>query len=140
MGARSQDKEGKDFANIFNDLGLKITAQSNLKFGNYLDVTLNLTTGKFYPFRKPDNTPLYVNAKSSQPPFACYKAVKPTAISTRISTLSCDSEEFNKASKIHNEALKSSGYHDNLSYIPSKAWQNGKKKPAQGTLFGLIPL
>ena len=34
------------------NVGLKINAQGNLKIVNYLDITLNLTTGKFYPFGK----------------------------------------------------------------------------------------
>ena len=60
MGAKSQlDKARKDFSKMFNDLELKITAQSNLKIVNNLDITLNLAAGKFYPFyRKPNNTPI----------------------------------------------------------------------------------
>ena len=51
IGARSLDKARKV---------LQVTAQSNLKIVNYLDVTLNLTTAKYYPYRKPDNNPLYI--------------------------------------------------------------------------------
>ena len=61
MNPRSGDKARKVFCKILGDLGLKITVQSNLKIVNYLDVTLNLTTGKYYLFRKPDNNPLYIN-------------------------------------------------------------------------------
>ena len=43
--ARSLDKARKDFSKILRELGLQITAQSNLKIVNYLDVTLNLSTG-----------------------------------------------------------------------------------------------
>ena len=53
MSARSLDKAGKDFSKILGELGLQMTAQSNLKIVNYLDVTLNLTTAKYYPYRKP---------------------------------------------------------------------------------------
>ena len=49
MSARSLDKARKDFSKILGELGLQITAQSNLKIVNYLDVTLNLTTAKYYP-------------------------------------------------------------------------------------------
>ena len=55
MSARSLDKMRKDFSKIIGELGLQITAQSNLKIVNYLDVTLNLSTGKICPYRKPDN-------------------------------------------------------------------------------------
>ena len=56
--ARALDKTRKDFSKCFSELGLKITAQSNLKVVNYLDITLDLPTGKYYPYRKPDNNPL----------------------------------------------------------------------------------
>ena len=69
---------------------------------------MNLTTGKFYPSRKPDNIPLYINAKSNHP-LSMIKYLL-TALSTRISTLSCDNEEFDKASSIYSDAFKSCGY------------------------------
>ena len=97
MSARSLDKARKDFSKILGELGLQITAQSNLKIVNYLDVTLNLTSAKYYPYRKPDNNLLYINAKSNHPP-SIIKHL-PASISTRISSLSCDPDEFNKASQ-----------------------------------------
>ena len=42
---RALDNTRKDFSKCFAELGLKITAQSNLKIVNYLDVTLDLFTG-----------------------------------------------------------------------------------------------
>ena len=98
-----RDKTRKDFSNCFGGLGLKITAQSNQNIVNYVDVTLDLSTGKYYPYRKPDNNPLYINVNSNHPPSIIKQL--PKSISTRISSLSCNSEEFNKASKIYNDAL-----------------------------------
>ena len=95
-------------------VGLQITAQSNLKIVDYLDVTLNLSTRKFCPYRKPDNYLLYINAKSNHPP-SIIKHL-PATISTRISSFSCDADEFNKALRVYNDALKSSGYHECLQY------------------------
>ena len=96
---------------------MQITAQSNLKIVNYLDVTLNLSTRKYYPYRKPDNYPLYINANSNHPP-SIIKHL-PASISTRISGLSYDFQEFNKALKIYNDALKTSGYREGLQYVRS---------------------
>ena len=112
--ARSGDKVRKKFSEILGNLGLKIKVQSNLKVVNYLDVTLNLTTGKYYPYRKPDNNPLYINANSNHPPSVIRQI--PAPISTRISGLSCDSDEFNKTSQLYNDALKSSGYKEKIQY------------------------
>ena len=80
MNARAGDKVRKEFSKVIGDLGLKITVQSNLKVVDYLDVMLNLTTGKYYPFRKPDNDPLYINAKSNHPPSTIRQI--PASIST----------------------------------------------------------
>ena len=41
MNARASDKARKDFSKVIGDLGLKVVDK--------LDVTLNLTTGKYYP-------------------------------------------------------------------------------------------
>jgi len=46
----------------------KITIQANKKVVNFLDVTLDLNTGKFRPYAKPLSTPLYVHSESNHPP------------------------------------------------------------------------
>ena len=115
--ARSLDKAKKFFSQILEH-GLQITAHSNLKIVNYLDVTLNLSTGKYQPYKKPGNYPLYINAKSNHP-MSIIKHL-PASISNRISGLSFDSDEFNKASQIYNDALKTSGYREGLKVIPLK--------------------
>ena len=40
----------------------------------------------------------------------------PASISARLSSLSCDSVEFNKSSKLYNDTLESSGYNKNIQY------------------------
>ena len=118
MNARAGDKARKAFSKVIGDLGLKITVQSNLKVVDYLDVTLNLTTGKYYPYRKPDNDPLYINAKSNHPPSTIRQI--PTSIGTRISGLSCDQDEFHKTSQLYNNALKSSGFNQQIHYVENQ--------------------
>ena len=56
------DRTRKDLIKIFKeDLDLSITCETKLKAVNFLDVTLNLTVGKYHSYNKPDNNPLYVN-------------------------------------------------------------------------------
>ena len=44
----------KDFINIFRkEFQLKIVSETNLKIVNFLDATLDLTTGKYKPYNKP---------------------------------------------------------------------------------------
>ena len=62
------ERTRKEIIRHFKEHGLKITIQSNLKSVDYLDITLNLTNGRFQPYRKPNDEPLYINTKSNHPP------------------------------------------------------------------------
>ena len=62
------ERTKKNISTIFQNNSLKITAESNLLQNNFLDITLNLMAGKYWPYRKPGDTPLYINANSNHPP------------------------------------------------------------------------
>ena len=49
--ARLADKTRKELHKIFEQFGLKITAEANLHVVNFLDVTFDLTSGKHRPYR-----------------------------------------------------------------------------------------
>ena len=66
-GSRA-DSIRKEITNIFKELGLHITIDSNLKITNFLDITLNLNNGKHYPYRKPNDRPMYIHKQSNHPP------------------------------------------------------------------------
>ena len=104
----------KDIARHFKNHELNITIQTNMKAVNYLDVTFNLNSGTYYPYRKPNDQPLYINTKSNHPP----RIIKqlPDNISRRISNLSCNETEFNKTKPIYENALKSCGLTHTLTY------------------------
>ena len=65
---RLADTARKDLIGMFENFGLVITAQANLKSVNFLDITLDLSNGKFKPYRNPNNDPLYINRLSNHPP------------------------------------------------------------------------
>ena len=48
--ARLADKTRKELHKVFKQFGLKITAKGNLHVVNFLDVTLDLATGKYKPY------------------------------------------------------------------------------------------
>ena len=52
------DKTRKKIVKIFKDNGLSIIIKINLKCTDFLDITLYLNTGKYYPYRKPNDVPL----------------------------------------------------------------------------------
>ena len=118
----------KDITRHFKNNGLNITIQTNLKIVNYLDVTFNLNNGTYYPYRKPNNQPLYIDAKSNHPPSIIRQL--PASINRRISDISCNETEFNKAKTVYETALKSSGYNETLTYNerpPSRPKRNRQR-------------
>ena len=104
----------KGITKVFSDLGLKITIETNLRVVNFLDITLNLSDGKYYPYRKPNDRPVYVHKQSNHPPSIINHI--PAAIAKRISTISSDKEVFDRAAPYYNNALRSSGYNQPLQY------------------------
>ena len=137
MNARAGDKARKIFSRVIGDLGLKITVQSNLKVVDYLDVMLNLATGRYYPFRKPDNNPLYINANSNHPPSTIRQI--PTSIGTRISGLSCDQVEFEKSLQLYNNTLKSSGYNAKIHYVENQYQRKKNRNRSRNIIWSNPP-
>ena len=63
------DRIRKYFFDIFRkNFQLSIVCETNLKIVNFLDVMLDLTTGKYKPYNKPGNIPLYIKVKLNNPP------------------------------------------------------------------------
>ena len=82
---------------------------------NFLDVTFDLRNGKYWPYRKPNDQPLYINKESNHPPNIIEQL--PIMIEKRISDISCDEQEFDKVKDEYNKALENSGYTHKLKYI-----------------------
>ena len=114
MPGPKQERMNKEIIKLFKSHGLKITIQGNLQQVNFLDVTLDLRNGKFWPFRKPNDVPLYIHKHSNHPPSIIKQL--PAMIESRISSISHDEEEFNKAKDEYNTALKKSGFNCNIKF------------------------
>ena len=79
----------------------------------------------YYPFKKPNDEPTYINTKSNHPPNIIKQI--PASISRRISDLSCNKEVFERVKPYHDERLKSSGYREELSYTKTEDRTNKRK-------------
>ena len=97
-----------------NYIYLRITIQTNLKVVNFLDITLNLNNGKYYLYWKLNNKPVYIHNQSKHPPNIIKNL--PDSISRHVSIISHDKEIFTQAAPLYEEALKCSGYLENLHY------------------------
>ena len=123
---RQIDMQKKKIQKIFNNLGLKITIEPNQKQVNFLDITMDLQSETYKPYIKPNTTPLYVHQQSNHPPSIIRNI--PLSINKRISKISCNKTEFDKAAPIFNDALKKSGYKFKLEYDPQANKRKGKPK------------
>ena len=104
----------KKLFKMFKDIGLSITLETSLNRVDFLDVTFDLSNQTFEPFRKPNDSPLYINKNSNHPP----QIIKnlPSAINRRLSNISANEDLFNKHKSDYENALKSSGHPPELRY------------------------
>lgn len=110
----SLNRTKKDIIKLFQTFGLKITIETDMKQVDFLDITLNLQTNTFQPYRKPNNRPQYVHAQSNHPP----QTIKniPPSINKRINEISSSRQIFEDNKAEYNDALKESGYKERLEY------------------------
>ena len=127
MTGHRLDQIMKQLIALFKQHGLKIEIEILGKtLVNFLDVTLDLETETFKPYRKPNDRPLYVHCLSNHPP-SVIKAI-PKSINRRLSTISSSANEFNKAKGDYQTALKNSGYNHTLEYEEPRPNQPPRRK------------
>ena len=131
MNASQLDRLRKDYISTFEKgFGLNITINTNLKVVNFLDVTLDISTGKYQPYNKPNNNPVYINVSSNYPPNILKRI--PENIYTRINNISSAETTFKNAAQMYNKALHESGYKTKITY-------KAKTTPASTTTIQLLP-
>ena len=92
MTGSQAERVKKKICEIFQSCGLKITVETNSKITDFLDVTFNLKSEKYYPFRKPNNDPLYISALSNHPK----NIIIPNMIGKCISEIPCNNVSLRK--------------------------------------------
>ena len=108
MSGPEMTRAEKKLRKLFSDHGLKITTLVGATETDFLDVVFNLVSGKYRPFRKPGDEPVYINVKSNHPP-SVIKAL-PGMIENRLSGISSSVNEFNGGKDCYERALKDAGY------------------------------
>ena len=132
------ERTRKDITREFKKRGLNISIKTNLKICNFLDVTLNLSDGTYYPYRKPNNETLYIDSNSNHPPTIIKHL--PAAIGRRISDISSSKELFNQAKPHYESALKQGGHDEKLMFTERKkpathTTQNSRKNRQRNTIW-----
>ena len=120
------ERARKDLFGLFKEHDLKITADTNLIGTDFLDIYLDLKSGKYRPWHKENDVPMYVHAESNHPPVILKRV--PDMIEKRVSSISYDKKEFNKSKKFYENALKKSGFTGKMSYQPKEEGQKTQKR------------
>ena len=95
---------------------------------DFLDVNLDLAKDEYRPYRKPNDLPVYINAKSNHPP-SIHKQIHPMVNKCLVS-LSSNQRVFEEEKPLYEKALKDGRHPCNLVYnIPSNKKRNRVRKP-----------
>ena len=116
------DKMRKNIIALFKEEGLTIKMNTNLIETVFVDVTFNLATAKFFPFRKPNNVPLYINVIPNHASIIIKDLSK--MINERLSELSYNKNEFDKAKVSYEKSLQESGYKTSMPYVQAEVKTN----------------
>ena len=92
---------------------------------------MNLHQNSYEPFRKPNNTPQYINIESNHPPHI--KKNIPIAVNKRLTALSSSKKLFDEHKEEYQLALKKSGYLHEMSYANSHAKNEKKQRNSETT-------
>ena len=80
---------------MFAGRGSRITTEVNINSVDILDVNLDLKMGLYKPYKKPNQTPLYVHSLSNNP--KKFLENIPLAINQRLNRISSNEIVFNEA-------------------------------------------
>ena len=103
-----------DTLKTFQQHGPPVTAEAYMVETDFFGITLNLSSAKFWLYRKPNNQPLYNQAASNHP--SIINKLLPSMIAKRVSKISFNEKKFKNAIPLYNEALKNSRYTSSLTF------------------------
>ena len=98
----------KKLCKIFKDNNPRIAVEANKKVTDFLDITLDLHTGSYKPYKKPNDTISYIHCQSNHPP-SIIKILR-KGIEIRLSNNSANADIFQEAATPYNNALKNNGH------------------------------
>ena len=93
---------------------LQITIEANKKVVDFQDITLDLKTAIYNPYKKPNSNLTYMHKQSNHPPSIIKNL--PKSINKRLSTNSKNAQIFNEACPAYTETLKKNGYNTDLQF------------------------
>ena len=107
------ERKKKNIIKVFKMSGLSIIVTTNIISADFLDVTFNLKTESYQPFRKPNNERKYIDISSNHPP-QVFKQL-PKSIEKRLSEILSSKEIFDNSKHLYEKALHESDFKEKLT-------------------------
>ena len=102
-----------------------LSHKTNITSSIFLEITMNLRTESYKPFRKPNNQHLYIHKHSNHPSYII--KTLPETSSKRISTLSSTKKYFKQAAPFFNEELKQVEHNYKIKFTKEDHQKKTKK-------------
>ena len=98
---------------------MSITIETNVRVVSFLDTTFDLINDIYKPYRKPNGNLVYINTT----------VLRQFAKSVRRRILETSNEQiFKESIAMCEEALKKSGFRENLKYVREEVDKHGKEE------------
>ena len=81
------DKTRKNIIEILENFEFQINIVTNLKEAKFLDVTFNITSGTFHPYKKPSDKLFYPHTSSGLPNFPRATAIRVRSLENKNSMI-----------------------------------------------------
>ena len=134
---KQADATRKDITKTFKDLGFQIDTQCNLKQVNFLDITFNLSTATYHPFKKENDKLLYTNTSSKHPPTVIDQI--PKSIGKRLSDNYFNERIFEDTKPDYQNALKAVETHQTSHTQINNQTITRIQEQEKDQLFGSTP-
>ena len=125
------ERKIKLIVKTFKQCGITITIECNLKTANFLDITFDLQNKVYKPYRKANDNHTHIGKNLNHPPsilkqFKC--PIIQILLQKRLSEVSLTKDIFDKSLKLHQDALKDSGFSNDLHYVENKNNASNSKR------------
>ena len=118
---------------LFKEYNLEITAESNQKIVNYLDITLNLKDHNFRRYHKPDDQIQCVHTESNHLPNIIEQI--PVSIEICLSNLSSTETLFKESTTHYEDNFRESGCNKKITYKTTGTNQQKHSKHKRNIWF-----
>ena len=105
---KENEETSQEICKIFKDIGLAVTPEANSKVVDFLDISLDLNSELYKPYKKENDMPLYINSRSNHPPTVIKNIMM--GVNRMLSTISSNKQVFDNSVKDYQDTLKISGH------------------------------